>query len=112
VKNGTMDIPHEVNHILHSHFEIAHSRLTPDTQMYADLDLDSLDAADLLALLEKRTEVRIQPEALLEARTLQDVYNVVASQIDRPATDTESVDQMRDEPGEIGTAAPNDRQDR
>ena len=77
-----MNIPDEVNHILHKHFEIAHDRLNPDTQLYDDLELDSLDGADLLVLLEARTGRTIMPEAFLKARTLQDVYVIVANLIE------------------------------
>jgi acyl carrier protein len=72
-----MDIPREVNRILHDRFEIPHSSLMPDAQMYNDLDLDSLDAADLLVLLESLTGLRIMPVTFMEARTLQDVYEQV-----------------------------------
>jgi acyl carrier protein len=77
-----MDIPREVNRILHDRFEIPHGSLTPDTQIYTDLDLDSLDAADLLVMLESLTGLRIMPVTFLEARTLQDVYDLVTSLVD------------------------------
>lgn len=77
-----MDIPAEVNRILHDRFEIAYDRLKPNTNLYEDLELDSLDGADLLVLLEAHTKQTIMPEAFLQARTLRDVYGIVADLVD------------------------------
>jgi len=93
-----MDIPREVNSILHDRFEIPHSSLTPDAQMYNDLDLDSLDAADLLVLLESLTGLRIMPQTIMEARTLQDVYELVESLVDSSERESDI-----DSDGPIGT---------
>ena len=74
-----MHIQREVNDILHSHFEIPHSKLVPEAQLYSDLELDSLDAADLLVLLEAQSGLTIMPDTFMEARTLDDVYRLVTS---------------------------------
>ena len=74
-----MEIRQEVNNILHSHFELPHDRLLPEAHLYRDLELDSLDAADLLVLLEARSGVTIMPDTFMDARTLDDVYRLVTS---------------------------------
>ncbi len=68
---------HQVNDILHGHFEIPHDKLVPEALLYDDLELDSLDAADLLVLLEAKSGLTIMPESFMEARTLDDVYRLV-----------------------------------
>ena len=74
-----MGIQREVNDILHSHFNIPHSKLTPEAHLYRDLGLDSLDAAELLVLLEAQSGLTIMPDIFMEARTLDDVYRLVTS---------------------------------
>ena len=69
----------EVDQILQSHFEIAPEMLTEDAQIYGELGLDSLDGADLLALLESKLGQSIDPELFLDARSLGDVYRIVSS---------------------------------
>ena len=77
-----MQIQREVNDILHSHFELPHSKLVPEARLFADLGLDSLDAADLLVLLEAKSGLTIMPDTFMGARTLDDVYRLVTSLFD------------------------------
>ncbi len=84
-----MEIQQEVNDILHSHFEIPHSKLVRETHIYRDLGLDSLDAADMLVLLEAKTGMTIMPESFMDARTLDDVYRLVALTVDLAKSESE-----------------------
>jgi acyl carrier protein len=62
---------------LHETFGIAKERLKPSADLYADLDIDSIDAIDLLVKMQKMTGKRIQPEAFKAVRTLDDVVSVL-----------------------------------
>ncbi len=84
-----MQIQKEVNDILHSHFEIPHSKLVPEAHLFADLGLDSLDAADLLVLLEAKSGLSIIPDTFMVARTLDDVYRLVTSLFDSAEGESE-----------------------
>lgn len=80
-----MDVPSEVNQILQERFEIAPDLLKPETDLFKDLELDSLDGADLLVLLEARTGQTIAAEAVFGATTLQDIYDIVERLVESPA---------------------------
>ncbi|GLR75401.1 acyl carrier protein [Aliivibrio sifiae] len=60
-------------------FEIDEADITLDAQLYTDLDLDSIDAVDLVVHLQKVTGKKIKPEEFKEVRTVEDVVNSVAA---------------------------------
>jgi acyl carrier protein len=64
--------------VLHEMFELDKSMITPDANLYTDLDIDSIDAVDLAVKLKEETGKRLQPEAFKTVRTVQDVVNALA----------------------------------
>ncbi len=54
-------------------FEIPQERITLDARLYEDLDLDSIDAVDLIVKLGELTGRKIKPEAFKAVRTVRDV---------------------------------------
>jgi acyl carrier protein len=54
-------------------FEIPAERITPEARLYEDLDLDSIDAVDLIVKLSELTGRKISPEAFRSVRTVGDV---------------------------------------
>jgi len=54
-------------------FEIPPERITLDARLYEDLDLDSIDAVDLIVKLGELTGRKIKPEAFKSVRTIGDV---------------------------------------
>jgi acyl carrier protein len=54
-------------------FELDKSELTPESNLYADLDIDSIDAVDLAVKLKQLTGKRMQPEVFKTIRTIADV---------------------------------------
>ena len=71
------EIVTKVNEIMHTGFEIPYDKLTPETNLFTDLGLDSLDAVDLLVHLEDQTGVKVDGDRLMKVRTMQDVYSLV-----------------------------------
>lgn len=63
--------------ILNDSFEIAAERITPEARLYEDLDIDSIDAVDLIVQLKPLLGRNLQPEAFKAVRTVQDVVDVV-----------------------------------
>jgi len=63
--------------ILHDTFEIDPARVTPEAQLFTDLDLDSIDAVDLAIQLQKLTGKRIQPQDFKDIRSVADVIVAV-----------------------------------
>lgn len=60
-------------------FDIDRERISLDARLGEDLDIDSIDAVDLLVELKQITGVRLQPEAFKSVRTLRDVVDAVAN---------------------------------
>lgn len=71
------DIYQEVATLLTTLFEIDPDEIRPDARLYEDLELDSIDAVDMVVHLQKRTGRKIKPEAFRAVRTVQDVVDAV-----------------------------------
>ena len=72
-------------HILNDSFEIAPERITPEARLYEDLDIDSIDAVDLIVQLNPLLGRNLQPEAFKAVRSVQDVVDVVYALLPDPA---------------------------
>ncbi|AWP33352.1 acyl carrier protein [Pantoea sp. MBLJ3] len=71
------EIYQEVTSLLTSLFEIAPEDIHPEARLYEDLELDSIDAVDMVVHLQKRTGRKIKPEIFRAVRTVQDVVDAV-----------------------------------
>ncbi|MFZ6730710.1 acyl carrier protein [Undibacterium sp. Ji42W] len=58
-------------------FELDKSALTMESNLYADLDIDSIDAVDLAVKLKQMTGMRLQPEVFKKIRTIGDVIDAL-----------------------------------
>lgn len=67
----------EVSTLLTKLFEIAPEEITPEARLYEDLELDSIDAVDMIVHLQKKTGKKIKPEEFKAVRTVQDVVDAV-----------------------------------
>lgn len=66
-----------ISSILHDTFEIDRNRITPEAHLHGDLDIDSIDAVDLIVQLKPLMGARLQPDAFKSVRTVQDVVDVL-----------------------------------
>lgn len=67
--------------MLHEMFDLDKERITPHASLYADLDIDSIDAVDIAVKLKHLTGKRLQPEVFKSVRTVQDVVDALAELI-------------------------------
>ena len=67
----------EVCGLLTRLFEIDPLDITPEARLYEDLELDSIDAVDMIVHLQKKTGKKIKPETFKSVRTVQDVVDAV-----------------------------------
>ena len=58
-------------------FELDEAAVVPSAHLYQDLELDSIDAVDLVVRLQKLTGKKIRPEEFKAVRTVQDIVDVV-----------------------------------
>ena len=64
-------------------FEVDEEAITPEARLYQDLELDSIDAIDLVVHLQKLTGKKIKPEEFKSVRSGNDVVEAV----ERPLAD-------------------------
>ncbi|MBS9782792.1 MAG: acyl carrier protein [Arcobacter sp.] len=62
-------------------FEIDENQIHPETKMYDDLDIDSIDAIDLIDHLKQKTGYRLLPEDFQNIVTLDDIASIVEKKL-------------------------------
>lgn len=67
----------ELSRILVDDFEIDETLITPEAHLYQDLDLDSIDAVDLVIKLQQLTGNKLKPEEFKAVRTVDDVVTAL-----------------------------------
>lgn len=72
----------QVNQIMSSGFEIPMEKLTPNAVLKTDLGLDSLDAVDMLVMLEEKLGTKVDGERLMQIQTLGDVYKLILDHVE------------------------------
>jgi acyl carrier protein len=58
-------------------FEMDEAKVTPEARLYEDLELDSIDAVDLIVKLKSFLPTNIDPEVFKSVRTVQDVVDAI-----------------------------------
>lgn len=67
----------EIKAIIVKLFGVDADDITMDAKLYEDLELDSIDAVDLVVHLQKMTGEKINPEMFKSVRTVEDVVNAI-----------------------------------
>jgi acyl carrier protein len=67
----------KVIEILSETFELEAAKIRPESDLYSELGIDSIDAIDLLVKLQGMTDKRIAPAAFKQTRTVRDVVEAV-----------------------------------
>ncbi len=63
-------------------FELDESEISLESNLYEDLDLDSIDAVDLVVKLREQTGKKIEPGDFKQVRTVSDVIVAIKKLID------------------------------
>ncbi len=74
---GRDKIFQDVSRELQSLFEISGEDITLEARLYEDLDLDSIDAVDIIVRLQEITKKRIRPDQFKSVRTVEDVVKTI-----------------------------------
>jgi acyl carrier protein len=79
---GTMiteeEIKERIISALSEEFELEPEKFQPSTTLYDDLGFDSLDAVDMVVVLEKTFGVKFNDEeAIRSVRTIDDIFNLI-----------------------------------
>jgi acyl carrier protein len=71
------EIYSRIKDILVDQFEVDESTVSMQANLYDELQLDSIDAVDLLVQLKVMTGKKISPEVFKEVRTIEDVLDAL-----------------------------------
>lgn len=71
------EIYQKITEVLEDLFEIDPQQVSLESHLYEDLDIDSIDAVDLVVELKKITGKKIRPDDFKSVRTVQDVVEAV-----------------------------------
>lgn len=69
----------KVRELLVELFEVDPAKITLEAQLYQDLEVDSIDAIDLILRLKEYTGKKVKPEDFKHVRSVGDVVSAVHS---------------------------------
>ncbi|WHN64793.1 acyl carrier protein [Cysteiniphilum sp. QT6929] len=62
-------------------FELDPQNVTLEARLYEDLDLDSIDAVDLIVYLQSKTDKQFKPEEFKSVKTVNDIITIIDQEI-------------------------------
>lgn len=71
------EIYEKIKSILVKDFEIEADMIEPETNLFEDLELDSIDAVDLAVKLQLFVNKKISPDSFKQIKTINDVVTAV-----------------------------------
>ena len=71
------EILDQIKGIFVEKFDLDAGNVVLDARLYDDLDIDSIDAVDLMVALKKKTGKKLDPDAFKQVRTVGDVVEAV-----------------------------------
>ena len=84
MKNKT-EILHDLSLMLVEMFELQQEDIILTANLYEDLDIDSIDAVDLVVKLKETTGKKIAPEDFKNVRTVADIVDAIDELLNRAA---------------------------
>ena len=79
--NSRAEVSQQITTILAELFEVDPESISDNSLLYEDLDIDSIDAVDLIVELKSYTGKNVDPEDFNSVRTVGDVVNIVSKLI-------------------------------
>ena len=76
-KTNPSDYFSRLAELLVNEFDIDPEAITEDAELAADLDIDSIDAIDMIVRLKEITGKKVPPERFQEVRTVGDIVRVL-----------------------------------
>ena len=71
------EVTKKITSTLSTLFEVDPEAISESALLYEDLDIDSIDAVDLIIELKSFTGLVIDPEDFKSVKTIEDVINIV-----------------------------------
>ncbi|MES2488608.1 MAG: acyl carrier protein [Pseudomonadota bacterium] len=79
------EIYEKLREVLVELFEIEPTKISLQANLYTELDIDSIDAVDLVIKLKEITGKKIQAEEFKQVRTVNDVVETLHNLLNAPA---------------------------
>ena len=73
----------ELKKVLMDEFEVDEEKITPNASFYEDLELDSLDAIDLIVTMNNVYNIDVDNKSMEEILTVQQLINTVKRYVDK-----------------------------
>lgn len=70
-----------LKNVLTDYFEIDANKITMDARFNEDLDVDSIDAIDMMSYIKKETGREIEPAQFKEVKTIRDIIDIIMKQM-------------------------------
>ncbi|MBO5100687.1 MAG: acyl carrier protein [Treponema sp.] len=67
----------KIKDVLINDFDIEESDITPEANIVTDLDLDSIDAVEMIVKMKPFLNSKIEPEIFKSVKTVQDIVNIL-----------------------------------
>mgnify|MGYP000848395595 CR=1 FL=1 len=77
MKGSREEILAHVRSVLHELFQTDPARVTPEARLYDDLEIDSIDAVDLIDRIRRYTGKKVSGEDFRSARTVGDLLSII-----------------------------------
>ena len=71
------EVTKKITSTLSALFEVDPEAISESSLLYEDLDIDSIDAVDLIVELKSFTGLVIDPEDFKSVKTIEDVINII-----------------------------------
>ncbi len=82
-QHSKQEIFEQLKQTFHELFEINPDEITLDSRLYQDLDIDSIDAVDLIVKLQTMTGRKFNVEEFKMVRTVSDVVDILHTEFSR-----------------------------
>lgn len=79
-------------------FRLDRERIVPSARLYEDLDIDSIDAVDLAARLQRETGARLSPDVFKAVRTVGDLTVALDRLLNHTADSVAAAARVQDQP--------------
>ena len=70
-----------LKNVLTDYFERDANKITMDARLNEDLDVDSIDAIDMMSYIKKETGREIEPAQFKEVKTIRDIIDIIMKQM-------------------------------
>ncbi len=77
------EIEEKINHFLVDEFEIEEEAIKEDAHLMNDLGIESLDFVDIVVVIEKDFNFKVNREDIAKVRTLKDLYNYIEENLNK-----------------------------